>query len=432
MPNILLININNESTPYPVFPIGVWTLKKYLEQNGVDVDVADVLMLGGWEAIEEQFLKLKSYDWAGLSLRNIDDLSWPEVVDYVPTIQGYIDQLKTYFPADRIVLGGAGYSIFGDVLRKHLGLTYGVSGDGEEKLLTLITGKTHGAEPADFSYATHVPSETLQFYYQEGGMLGIQTRRGCCYNCSYCTYPTIEGRSFRKRDIDNIIAELRYLTEQEHIDTFYFVDCIFNVPETFTQELLQALIDSNLKIRWYAFINPGYINEEMVGLLKRSGCAGLEIGSESGADITLQSLNKDYTTDDILTASRLCKEASIKFCHYLMLGAPGETEETVIESIELMKRCDPSTVIISTGIRIYPNTPLYNDLFSNGQCDHHRSLLEPVFYEPEAIGLKKIVTLCAELCPSHWVYPGQKESLNTDKMTYLRKRGIKGPLWDYL
>ena len=429
MTDLLLISVNRERTPYPVFPIGVWVLHAYLVRCGFSVDVADLNLLNELDELEEKFLSKNSYRFIGLSVRNIDNLSWPDSVSFLPGIKACTDCVKKYQPAERIVMGGAGYSIFGKALLDELGLVHGICGDGEQALARLL-GATGPLPPPDYSFARETPVEILQTYYRLSGMMGLQTRRGCPLDCDYCTYPAIEGKTFRLRPVESVVDEMTYLSATCGIDVFYFVDCLVNMPLPYTRELLDAIAGMSAPVRWYGFATPERMDEPFVERLLHGRCAGMELGSESGSDRILRAMNKIFTSRDILAASQACRNLRLKFCHYLMLGSPGEDEASVRESLALMDRCDPSTVIISVGIRLYPGTPLARECQS--EFPTAASLLEPVFLPPQRIGLQDILALCKKSARRHWIYPGVTGSMDATKMDYLRARGIKGPLWDYL
>ncbi|MDD2237950.1 MAG: radical SAM protein [Kiritimatiellae bacterium] len=428
MTDLLLISVNCERTPYPVFPVGVWVLSAYLTRLGYSVEVADLNLLRGLEELEECFLNRKSYRYIGLSVRNIDNLSWPDSVSYLPEIQACVQLVKRVQPVERIVIGGAGYSIFGQALLDELGLVHGLCGEGEQSLARLLGAS--GPLPApDYSYARETPVEVLLTYYRQSGMLGLQTRRGCPLHCDYCTYPAIEGNCFRLRPVESVLDEMTYLASIG-IEVFYVVDCLVNLPMAYTLTLLDALAWLPPRVRWYGFASPEHFDEPFVERLLQGHCAGLELGSESGSDRVLRAMHKTFGTGDILRASEACRALRLKFCHYLMLGEPEEDEASVRESMELMDQCDPSTVIISVGIRLYPNTPLQVAYQAAYPTDV--SLLPPVFLQPPKIGLPDILALCKKLARKTWIYPGVTGSMDASQMDYLRARGIKGPLWDYL
>jgi len=431
MSRILLISVNRETVPYPVFPIGVWMLKSHLAERGIEAEVADLFLLGDLDALEQCFLKSSRFDAIAISIRNIDNLVWPETVSYLPEIRACVERVRRYFPPEKIMLGGSGYSIFGSVLLDALGLAQGISGPGEQALTRWLAASDSGPAP-DFSYYRHVPAEVVAAYYRAAGMLGLQTRRGCPHACTYCTYPQIEGRTFQPRPVAGVLEEIAALADGHDVSCFYFVDCLFDAPRAYTLQLLAELARARTRARWYAFVNPGGFDDEMAVAMVAAGCGGIEFGAESGDAAMLRALGKDYDPAQILRVSEICRRRGLPFCHYLLLGAPGESEATVRNSLELMRRCAPATVIISIGLRIYPHTPLARRLRAEGRLNPADSLLEPVFYQPENIDLRRIADLCKRMSPAHWLVPGVQASLRLADQQQLRRRGIKGPLWEYL
>lgn len=429
---LLLVSANRETSPYPVFPIGVWVLAQYLQRLGIEVEVADLLQLGGWEGLEP-ILAARPPDRIGVSVRNVDNLSWPDTVSYLPELDRGMARLKQAVPAERIAVGGAGYSIFGEALRQRWGLGKGIAGEGEAALAGWMRpGRSSAWPEPDGGFAEAVPAEMLRRYDATSGMIGIQTRRGCAFDCSYCTYPQIEGRRLRTRPVARVIDELRAVQALGGVKAVYFVDCNFNVPAPYTLELLDALAEAALGLRWYAFVHPAYFDAAMAERMKRAGCGGVEFGSESGDPLMLRVYRKDMTPEQILAASAACRAVGLKFCHYLLLGAPGETRDSVAASLDLMERCEPSTVLLSTGLRVYPGTGIARQLTDQGVLSPGDPLLEPWFYRPEAIDLPGILAYCRDRAPKHWILSGVHDEAMEKKMAFLRARGLRGPLWDYL
>jgi len=267
-------------------------------------------------------------------------------------------------------------------------------------------------------------------YHREGGMANIQTKRGCPFSCSYCTYPLLEGRQVRLRPIAEVIAELQELVESFGVSYVYFVDDIFNYPLAYAEELCRAMVQERLPVNWSAFINPQFVTPELFSLMAAAGCDAVEFGSDSGAPAMLQSLGKSFTVEDIRIASRLCREAGIDFAHYILFGGPGESAATVEESFALMDEIDPTTVIAMTGIRIYPGTSLHAKALADGIITPETLLLEPVFYISPP--LKE--TLCAmvtekALLRRNWVAPGLDLNISAPMMELLSQLKFKGPMW---
>jgi radical SAM superfamily enzyme YgiQ (UPF0313 family) len=92
--------------------------------------------------------------------------------------------------------------------------------------------------------------------------------------------------------------------------------------------------------------------------MRRAGCVGINFGVDNGDERMLQNLGRDFAPDDISNAVRLCQEMGMAVMLDLLLGSPGETEESITRTIELMKRAEPDLVGAALGVRVYPGTPL--------------------------------------------------------------------------
>jgi len=130
--------------------------------------------------------------------------------------------------------------------------------------------------------------------------------------------------------------------------------------------------------------------------MQRAGCAGINFGADSGNDEMLARLGRDFCRDDIIKAVRLCRQRGIAVMIDLLIGSPGETQQTAAETIEMAKAADPSCAGIALGVRMYPATklarlvlgegPLADNPAIWGQAADNDDLLAPVFYLSAELG----------------------------------------------
>jgi len=199
-----------------------------------------------------------------------------------------------------------------------------------------------------------IPSSALK---EKGAWIPFQTRRGCPLNCSFCPNTVIEGRITRKQIIDHVIEALtKYV--QAGYTRFIFVDSTFNFPQSYAENLCDRIIDQRLKIRWFCSIYPIKIDENLVEKMARDGCIGAGIGFESGSNKILKNMNKKFDVDSVRQTAEMVKKYGINRMGYLLLGGPGETKETVNESLNFADELHLESMMITRGMRIYPNTPL--------------------------------------------------------------------------
>lgn len=443
---VLLVSANRERTPYPVFPLGLAYLASPLAAAGHQLAMLDLCFTTDPEAAVAEILAGFPADVMVISIRNIDNVTFPLTRSYLSGIRNIIDPCRGRVP---VIIGGSGFSLMPVEILTALDADYGVAGEGEEVLPRLLECIGNGVSPAHLPGVVcrgesefiaprlleriGAPDRSLfavERYHREGGMANVQSKRGCPFSCCYCTYPLIEGNRVRLRPIDDIIAELRELVEKYGVSYIYFVDDIFNYPPDFAERLCSAIIDVRLRLNWSAFINPAFMTPSLLEVMQKAGCDAMEFGTDSGSPVMLKNLGKSFTVDAIRGSSRLCRESGMDFAHYLLFGGPGENRETVLESFTLMDELCPTAVIAMTGIRIYPGTAIYRQALADGVISPGTPMLEPVFYISPSIRdslCAIITTLAAER--KNWIAPGLEINVSDAMLEAMRHFTVRGPLW---
>jgi len=453
---ILLISANKEMLPDPVAPLGLAYLAAALTDKQHEIAIADLCFVqGDKKTLGNTILSFKP-DIIGISVRNIDNVSFPNSISYLPFYKEVVSWCREYSRAP-IIAGGAGFTLMPDDILTYIDADYGIVGEGEESLPKLITAIADGGQRIDVSGVItrrssfkrqKGPSAFLDFdripfprrdlldtntYMRYGGMGNIQTRRGCIGRCIYCTYPLIEGKAVRLRNPQKVADEIEYMKKELNIDTFFIVDAVFNYPPENAQDMCKELIKRNLMVKWSCYCSPAFASEDLLSLMKESGCTGVEFGTDSCANTVLQNLRKDFTLQDIIEASQACRKADMSYCHSLLFGAPGETKQTVIETLRIMDDINPTAVIIMTGIRIYPGTELARIAKMEGIIAEREISLNPVFYMSSAVE-SSILEVVGEYAQKHsnCIVPGQNIMSDYAMQKKLRHYGIKGPLWEHM
>ena len=448
---ILLISINRERMPAPVFPLGLAYLADALGKKGHSIEVMDLCFSKDVRRDLKEVLLQFQPELIGLSLRNLDNLSFPASISYLPEVEEVISNCRQY-SRSKLVMGGSGYSLAPRELLEHFDVDFGIVGEGEEVLTRLVDSlenhlpispsphllikkesplaAVNGARISSLS----TPDRRLfqiRRYLEEGGMLNLQTKRGCPFSCIYCTYPLLEGKTVRVRAVEEVVQELRHLVEDLKADHIYFVDDIFNYPAAYAEELCRRMIDEDLKVRWSAFVHPGFLNENLLKWMKEAGCTGVEFGTDSGSAVMLKNYGKSFGVETVIQASQLCSRLNVNHCHYLLFGGPGETEETIEESFQLMDQLNPTAVIAMLGIRIYPGTELKQISLSEGIVQKDANLIYPHFYiSPALKGRLEDVIREKALMRRQWIVPGLEINITQNLMEQIRRFGIRGPLWE--
>ncbi|MCR5714553.1 MAG: radical SAM protein [Bacteroidales bacterium] len=446
---IVFISANNYKVPYPVYPIGTAYLMTYINQRFpacstclFDCNQGDMEALGS-------FLRQDRYDLAVVSLRNIDDVNIFEQNSFLAHYKRVIQTIRQNSSA-RIEIGGPAFSIFPELLFRALQPDYGAVGEGEETLAALIR---HFDRPEEIQAIEglvwqdaegqivinrrehYVSAPTLQFdsgaaayYFEQSGMLNIQTKRGCPFRCIYCTYPLIDGRKVRTLDARTVVDNIEQIYRKHHVDYFFFTDSVFNIRKDYNEELCRRLIESPVNIRWGAYFSPFGLTYADLELYQRAGLTHIEWGTDTFSDQQLELYGKNFTYSDIRRTSQDASKLGIFYAHFLILGGYGETDATLDETFERSKQLGLTVFFPFIGMRIYPRTILYDYAVRDGVIRPEDNLVNPTYYVSPHIDIATIAPR-ARATGQAWVFPDDDHS---DIMARFRRKKIRGPLWEYL
>lgn len=446
---VLLVSANVESLPDPVFPIGTAYVGAALKQSGMTCQGLDLCFEEDVEASIVRALQAFDPELVLISLRNVDNVSYPLYTSYLPFYQKVLAAIRNTSQAT-IVVGGSGFTLLPEAIFKLLQADYGVAGEGELAMVRLarhLAGQEPFApiEQSPVIFPGDCPTVELDRlpppdrslfdgarYLKHGGMGNIQTKRGCPFGCIYCTYPLVEGSAVRTRSSESVCNEIETLL-QEGIHTLFMVDNEFNHPLDHAMAVCREMIRRQLDVKWSCYAHPGFVTTKMVDTMQAAGCTSLEFGVDAACPDMLKSMGKNFSVGDILNASRICRQAGIPFCHSLLLGGPGETMDTVRQTLDCIVETDPTAVVCMVGIRVFPRTRLAAHALQEGLVGENDDFLSPVFYLSDAIA-DNILPFVKQFAQDHptWIFPGLQININETLQQKLRRFGIKGPLWEYM
>lgn len=434
----LLISTNTVVTPFPVFPLGVAHLLGALEEAGHRAVHYDLLARGGLDGLAE-VLDRSCPDLIGLSIRNLDtvDSTAPDAfMDGVVEVAAFV---RKHSRAP-LVLGGPAFSILPEEIMTLLGGDYGVVGEGEKLLPWLADELAAGRKPATRILRSK-PGEAgwhkvvydqavADHYLTMGGMLNIQTKRGCPYRCSYCSYPVLEGKNYRFRDPEEVAAEVIRVGSECGAKCIFFTDSVFNDRHGQYLEVAEALIRAGNKTPWCGYFRPQNLTAEGLALLKRSGLCAMEFGTDAASDTTLRGMNKDFTFAEVLRADELAAAQDIPCAHFVIFGGPEESRATLAEGLANLEKLN-SVVFAFTGIRILPGTAMHRRAIEDGVLPADRQLVEPFFYFSPLLGEDELDRTIRGAWQGRFdrIYPA---SVMQDRITRLHSKGHVGPMWDLL
>jgi radical SAM superfamily enzyme YgiQ (UPF0313 family) len=444
---VLLVATNRMMTPFPVYPIGIDYVAAALQGRhqlrvlDLACDAAETALVTACRDFQPAVV--------GLSIRNVDNAETGLPEGFIPDLERIATLVRQSSQA-RLVLGGPGFSIFPEVLMARLRADFGIAGEGERLLDLLdaleraepippISGLLCGSKwvapprswPGPYRRVLSSP-DTVAHYLRWGGMLNVQTKRGCPFLCSYCTYPGIEGRKLRLSDPDAVADEWATLAAAGA--KFLFVtDAVFNSHVGHNLAVADALQRSGLTLPWGAFFAPLRPPTNYYRRLKEVGLTHAEFGTESLSAEMLRQFRKPFTPEHAFRAHREARAAGLYVAHYILLGGPGETIETVNETLDACDRIGDAAFFFFCGVRIYPATGMHRLALREGAIRPEDDLLTPRFYAPAGLPLDTISDMVSARARGrrHWVI-GSGDDHMASAIKRMYQRGRVGPLWDLL
>ena len=344
---VLLISANTLTTPYPVYPLGLDYVADAIAADH-EIKIVDINNLGEHGSLGKE---VNDYlpDIIGLSLRNIDSADSVNRKGFISEYQEYVKAIREYSNAP-LVLGGSGFTLFPAEVMEALGAEYGIIGEGERFALLLkaiekqedpsripgiITMPEERAipDPFDSSFSlNYVPDISRTGYYlKNGGMLNLQTKRGCTSQCIYCTYPLIEGSRLRLIPPEDVAKNALRL-QDAGAKYFFVIDSVFNSDYSHSIEVARAFKNAGVSIPWGAFFAPTEPPEGYFGIMADAGLSHVEFGTESLSASMLKTYKKPFGIRHVVSAHRAAVEAGLFTAHYFLLGGPGEDEDSLNET----------------------------------------------------------------------------------------------------
>jgi radical SAM superfamily enzyme YgiQ (UPF0313 family) len=397
---VLLVSANTERIKMTSLPLGLGMVATVVRQAGHETVFLDLLSEVDPIAAVRRTVADFSPQVIGLSIRNIDDQTMLNSRFLLAPIKEVVDVCRSLTDAP-IVLGGAGYSMFPDAALSYLGADLGICGEGETAFLALLArlqagqdvaglpgvyvagrgmqGERTFAEDLDRLPLPDANSWTAADPRDPDLWIPVQTRRGCPLGCSYCSTASIEGTKVRARS-PQLVAEYIARMVELGFRQFYFVDNTFNLPPSYAMALCRAIADQQLSIVWRCILYPHSVPEELVAAMAEAGCVEVSLGFESGSPGVLRMMNKRFQPEEVRLISERLAARKIRRMGFLLLGGPGETPETVEESLDFAESLNLEVFSVSVGIRIYPRTPLAQLAREEGIIDAEDDLLHPRFY----------------------------------------------------
>jgi hopanoid biosynthesis associated radical SAM protein HpnJ len=194
--------------------------------------------------------------------------------------------------------------------------------------------------------------------------VALYSTRGCPAQCTFCLWPqTLSGHAWRKRSTDDVAAEMKQAKELfPHVKEFFFDDDTFNIQKARTIELCEKLKPLGLTWSCTSRVTTDY---DTLKAMKDAGCRLLIVGFESGDPQILKNIKKGATIERARDFTRDCHKLGLVIHGDFILGLPGETKESIRNTIDFAKQLDCETIQVSIA-HAFPGTEFFDFAKQNG------------------------------------------------------------------
>ncbi len=379
-------------------PIGLAYIAAAVDEVRHQMRVLDLMFSDDGPGDVEEAVREFQPDLVGLSIRNLDNQSYFNPVWNLPGVRDIVDRVRESSDAT-ILCGGPAFSILPAECLEYVGADVGIAGDAAEAFATLVDRLESGDDytdipgvvyrqdgqivvsegrfRSDFHRAPRLDLLDMRKYNGSGFGVGVVTKLAQAY------YPTsdggFDGTDWRIREPEEVIEEIKSLNDDYGINKVFFIDSGFNIPVEHAKALCRAIIESGIKIRWNSYVRPGHGDDELVHLMKTSGCS-LALLAESGGGGDLAD-----RLDRLGVMGHLFQEAGLPFSLNISFGEPGESRETVDQKLSLLRQVEPSFAVLRLGSRVLPDTSAAATAVEEGMIESESDLIRPVFYISEEV-----------------------------------------------
>lgn len=362
-------------------PMSLWHISTLLKQQGFDPYIKNLNMAEGLHYVNYAD-RTKKYSNL-MSLYNIqksaiyEELSdtiqsvKPDIIGFtvltaqIKIVNDLIRYLKFYYDIP-IFCGGAGATL-NYVKINGCNLTY-IGGVGHLKDLNNIAGYEDTIIADQFTlehYNGELNFDNILDDYSPDGYGHVFSSVGCYANCRFCASPAIWHRKVYFKPIGSFLRELELIALKYNPKVFTIWDENFTAA---THRLHEFCKSYKLDIPWSCDSRIDTLNEDKIYAMKSAGCIQVAIGAESGCQRTLDYLDKGIDKASIKSTIDLLNKYELKSKVYMIMGFPGETFEEMVESIEFIKSCNPTSITLSL-FTPYRDTSLYGECKEKGLID---------------------------------------------------------------
>ena len=336
-----------------------------------------------------------------------------------PAVVRMAQEIKRLDPAVTVIVGGP-HVTGSPRTALYDGISYGIIGEGEEALLELLDTLEAGGDPSGvenliYRDGTQTITNSMRPFienldgmpfpawdlmnlddyvdpaYFKGRHLAIFSGRGCPYDCTFCASRVTWRRKLRLRSVENVIDEIKHIVNVLGVRNLMFWDDTFAANKKRAIAICNRIIQEKLDISYTVQIRADAFSDELIEALRDSGCGFAAIGVESGNEQMLERIGKRESKEQFRDAVNAMKRANLPIIASYIIGLPGDTHETIKETMEfaLELDADQSKFMI---LAPYPGTRVYDIAVQRGLVDptSFEQMEDLNYYDSVAINLSEV------------------------------------------
>ncbi len=406
-------------------PLGLASIAAYLDRAGLNSLILDCYAHPDADSRLRELLRRERPGIIGISCTTA---SFHDSVRLAQIAKDEVPQIRTVF-------GGAHVSALQEkVLEFSPLIDCAVIGEGEQTMLELA--QLAGAEPSsvggvvwrandgsvvnngyrsDALVLDDLPFPAYEklsgypdayklpiFNYPKAPNTSCISSRGCPYSCSYCDRSVFQ-RSFRYNSAEYLYQHLKYLKERFGIRHINFYDDQFTFHRGRVEEFCRKMIDQPLGITFNCAVRAEHVDRELLRLMKAAGCWMVSLGIESGDEELLAQHRQNANLDLLAETIRTIKSCGIRTKGLLMMGLPGESEESIRRSMEYVFSL-PIDDFNLAKFTPFPGSPIYDDIHQLGSFDEDWQKMDCMHFQfvPKGMDKQQLERLFIEFYKSHF------------------------------
>ncbi|MFA4818135.1 MAG: radical SAM protein [Parcubacteria group bacterium] len=369
------------------YPIGLAYLHSYLEFDNHKIQTLFLNNYGDKECFDIVIKTIEEFlpEIIGFQVLTANRISAYRLIDYI----------HNKYPKINILIGGMHATIMHRQLLEKFPYVIAVLGEGEitfselAKELSNPNLDLHKIDGIAFNEGGNIirtnprklienldrlPFPKHEMFFNNNRASGcILTARGCPFNCSFCCLDVLSQRRVRLRSVENILAEIEFMIKKfPQMSDIWIHDDTFFIDNKRVVEFCDEIIKRKIKISFTCSGRMKPLNQEMVNKLEQANFKKILLGLESGDEGILKSCHKAITQQDVINAIKLFSKSKITVTAFLIVGLPGETLKTILETAKFVKKLQKIKYLYFSEtaiLTVYPGTEVYEIAKTGGMID---------------------------------------------------------------